>query len=30
MSNFLNYSIQSKKDLKNWVFRQLGYPFVTP
>ena len=30
MSNFLNYSIQSKKDLKNWIFRQLGYPLVTP
>jgi hypothetical protein len=30
MSNFLNYSIQSRKDLQNWIFRQLGYPMVNP
>jgi hypothetical protein len=29
MSDFLNFSIQTKKDLGNWVMRQLGYPFVT-
>ena len=28
--SYLNYSIQTKKDLKNWVFRQLGYPFYHP
>ena len=30
MSDYLNFSIQTKKDFKNWIFRQLGYPFVSP
>ena len=29
MSDYLNFSIQTKKDLANWCFRQLGYPLVT-
>ena len=29
MSDYLNFSIQTKKDLANWVFRQLGYPLIT-
>ena len=30
MSNFLDFSIQTKTDFKNWILRQLGYPLVTP
>ena len=30
MSDYLNFSIQTKKDFKNWIFRQLGYPFINP
>ena len=30
MSDFLNFSIQSRTDMKNWVMRQLGYPTITP
>lgn len=29
MSDYLNFSIQTRKDLGNWIMRQLGYPFVT-
>ena len=29
MSDYLNFSIQTRKDLANWCFRQLGYPFIT-
>lgn len=29
MSDYLNFSIQTRKDLANWCFRQLGHPFVT-
>lgn len=29
MSDYLNFSIQTKKDLANWCFRQLGSPFIT-
>ena len=28
MRDYLNFSIQTKKDFKNWIFRQLGYPFI--
>ena len=30
MSSFLNFSIQTKTDFKNWIMRQLGYPTITP
>ena len=30
MSNYLNFSIQTRTDFKNWILRQLGYPFVIP
>ncbi len=30
MSDFLNFSIQTRTDFKNWILRQLGYPFVIP
>lgn len=30
MSDFLNFSIQTRTDFKNWIFRQLGYPTITP
>ena len=30
MSDFLNFSIQTKTEFKNWIARQLGYPTITP
>ena len=30
MSDFLNFSIQTRTEFKNWICRQLGYPTVTP
>lgn len=30
MSNFLDFSIQTRKEFKNWIFRQLGYPIIQP
>ena len=30
MSTFLEPSIQSKTQFKNWIMRQLGYPTITP
>lgn len=29
MSDYLNFSIQTRKDLADWCFRQLGAPFIT-
>lgn len=29
MSDFLNYSIQTRQEFKDWILRQLGYPLVT-
>jgi len=29
MSNYLNFSIQSKTNLRDWILRQLGHPLVT-
>jgi hypothetical protein len=29
MSDYLNFSIQTKTDLKNWILRQMGYPLIT-
>ncbi len=30
MSDFLNFSIQTRTEFKNWICRQLGYPTITP
>lgn len=30
MSSYIDYSIQTRNDFKNWIFRQLGYPLITP
>ena len=30
MSDFLNPSIQTRTEFKNWIMRQLGYPTITP
>jgi hypothetical protein len=30
MSDFLNFSIQTRSNFKDWIMRQLGYPTVTP
>lgn len=30
MSSYLDYSISTKKQFKNWILRQLGYPIITP
>ncbi len=29
MSNYLNYSVQTRQDLKDWILRQLGHPLIT-
>jgi hypothetical protein len=29
MSDYLNFSIQTRKDLANWCFRQLGAPLIS-
>jgi len=28
MSNYLNFSVQSEDDIKDWIMRKLGYPLV--
>ena len=30
MADFLNFSIQTKTEFRNWIMRQLGYPTITP
>lgn len=30
MSSYLDYSIQTRQQFKDWILRQLGYPIITP
>lgn len=30
MSDYLNFSIQTRKEFRDWIFRKLGYPIITP
>lgn len=30
MSDFLNFSIKTRDQFKNWILRQLGFPVITP